>query len=66
MMPRKSGREVLSETLKMAPGVKALFVSGYNEDIIIKKGMLEEGINFLSKPVLPAELLRKVRDVLNQ
>jgi len=65
MMPRKNGPEVLSETAKMTPGIKALFVSGYNEEMITTSGMLEEGRSFLSKPVLPAELLRRVRDVLN-
>jgi CheY-like chemotaxis protein len=66
IMPRKNGREVYNETSKIAPEIKALFLSGYNEDIIFKKGMLDPGLNFLSKPVLPAELLRKVRDVLEQ
>ena len=46
--------------------MKALFVSGYNEEVIHKKGILEEGLNFISKPFAPTEFLRKVRDVLDK
>ena len=40
-------------------------MSGYNADVIHKKGMLEAGLNFISKPVAPGELLTKVREVLD-
>jgi hypothetical protein len=43
-----------------------LFISGYSEDMISKKGILEEGSSFISKPVSPSELLQKVREVLDR
>jgi hypothetical protein len=40
-------------------------MSGYAADIIYKKGIIEEGQTFISKPVMPEELLKKVREVLD-
>jgi CheY-like chemotaxis protein len=66
IMPKKSGREVHEEAKKLVPGIKALFVSGYTADLVHKKGMLEEGQDFISKPVSPGELLKKVREVIDK
>ena len=66
IMPKKNGKDVYDEIKKIRPGIRALFTSGYTADIINKKGLLEEGINFISKPVSPTELLKKVREVLDR
>lgn len=66
IMPKMNGKEAYEEIKKIKPDIKALFMSGYTANIIHKKGILEEGINFISKPVSPNELLRKVREVLDQ
>jgi CheY-like chemotaxis protein len=65
IMPRKNGREAYDEIRKINPAVKALFTSGYTAEIIHKKGLLEDGVNFLSKPVSPKELLNKVKEMLD-
>jgi DNA-binding response OmpR family regulator len=65
-MPKKNGEEVYAEIKKVKSDMKVIFVSGYSADIINKKAMLEVGISFISKPVLPDELLKKVRDVLDE
>jgi PAS domain S-box-containing protein len=66
VMPKKNGKEVYDEIRKLRPDIKAIFTSGYNADIIHKKGILEEGLNFILKPVLPQELLKKAREVLDK
>ena len=66
IMPKKNGKEVYDEITKIRPDIKAIFTSGYTTDIIHKKGIIEEGSNFILKPMLPDELLRKVRDVLDK
>jgi len=65
IMPRKNGKEAYNEIRKARPGIKTIFTSGYNKEIIHKKGILEEGLNFVSKPVVPHELLKKIRSVLD-
>jgi CheY-like chemotaxis protein len=64
-MPKKNGKEAYAEIKAVRPGVKVLFMSGYTADIIESKGTLAEGIPFLSKPIIPEQQLRKVREVLN-
>jgi len=64
IMPKKNGREVLSEMEKINPNIKSIFVSGYTEEIIHQKGLLERGYNFISKPITPTEMLTKIKEVL--
>ncbi len=66
IMPKVSGKEVYTRIGQMRPGIKALFTSGYTADIVHKKGILEEGTDFITKPIIPQELLMKVRDILNR
>jgi two-component system NtrC family sensor kinase len=65
MMPGKNGREVYDEIRKARPDMRTLFMSGYAEEVISETIILEEGLNFISKPVSPAGMLRKVRTVLD-
>lgn len=66
VMPKKNGREVYNEILKTAPDMKALFMSGYASSYIQKKGIIDEGLNFMHKPVSPADFLKKVRELLDK
>ncbi len=66
VMPKKDGKEAYGMISRIRPGVKALFMSGYSEDIIHKRGILQEGLNFIAKPVAPNALLKKIRQVLDQ
>jgi len=66
IMPKKNGKEVHNWIKKARPGAKVLFMSGYSADVIFKKGVLEEGLNLITKPATPHELLGKVREVLDK
>ncbi|GAB64174.1 two-component sensor kinase [Candidatus Jettenia caeni] len=65
MMPKKNGKEAYDEIKKIMPGIKALFMSGYPKDGVSNKIILEESLPFISKPVSPTGLLKKVREVLD-
>jgi hypothetical protein len=41
-------------------------MSGYAEEVFTKDGVLQEDVEYLSKPVMPSVLLGKVREVLDQ
>jgi PAS domain S-box-containing protein len=66
VMPKMSGREAYEIIKKVKPDVKLLMTSGYSADFISKKGIIEEGLNFLAKPMSPANLLKKVREALDK
>ena len=65
VMPKKNGKQVYDKVKRVRPHTKVLFVSGYAGDVIQQKGLFEEKLNFLSKPVLPNTLLQKIRDILD-
>jgi two-component system cell cycle sensor histidine kinase/response regulator CckA len=65
IMPRMNGK-VMAEWLKESfPHLKVLFTSGY-ADSIAQHEVFEGEAEFLPKPYSPAELARKVRDLLDQ
>ncbi len=66
VMPKKNGKDVYEEIKQEVPDIKAIFTSGYTSDIVHRKGILEEELEFISKPFSPGELLRKVREVLSK
>jgi PAS domain S-box-containing protein len=66
IMPKKSGKQACDEIREIEPGVKVLFTSGYTADILGKQGVIEEGIDFIAKPVAPEDLLRKAREILDR
>jgi two-component system, cell cycle sensor histidine kinase and response regulator CckA len=65
IMPRKNGRDAMHEIRKMRSDVKALFVSGYTDDILNKAGFADPGLHFLSKPLSPTSMLAKLRELLD-
>jgi len=67
MMPNKNGREAYDAINEMKPGINAIFMSGYSEDIVYKKeNMLGKRLPLIAKPVSPTELLKKMREALDK
>lgn len=65
VLPGLNGREVARRLVAQRAGIRVLFLSGYTDDAIVHRGMLDPGVNFLQKPFPPAVLGRKVREVLD-
>jgi two-component system cell cycle sensor histidine kinase/response regulator CckA len=66
VMPEMGGRELATKLREDAPRLKVLFTSGYTDDAGIRKGALDSGMGFLSKPFTPEALVRKAREMLDQ
>ncbi|MBI4838857.1 MAG: response regulator [Nitrospirae bacterium] len=64
IMPKMGGKEAYDKIKKIQPDIKVLFISGYPADFIGKYGVLEQGLNFISKPVSPTMLLKRIIAVL--
>ena len=65
IMPKMHGREVYESTKKIRPGIKTIFISGYEEDFVNKKIESEEDIHLILKPELPKKLLPKVQELIS-
>jgi DNA-binding response OmpR family regulator len=66
VMPGMNGKEVLDELRRISPTVKAIFMSGYTGDILFAKGVKDEGIEFMQKPIAVTDLLGRIRRVLER
>jgi signal transduction histidine kinase len=66
IMPKMTGKQAWNEIRELRPGVKACFISGYTHDIIGGKIAVDFSLPFISKPVMPATLLKKVREILDE
>jgi signal transduction histidine kinase len=66
VLPGMTGKELADRLLTARAGMKVLFVSGYAEDVIAHRGVVNAGIRYLPKPYAPHVLAVKVREVLNQ
>jgi CheY-like chemotaxis protein len=65
VMPRMSGLELATRMRRQYPRVPLLFITGYADDGAVDSEVLPEDARILLKPFLPAELVRKVREVLD-
>jgi two-component system cell cycle sensor histidine kinase/response regulator CckA len=66
IMPHLSGREAADRLLALQPGMRVLFMSGYNEDTILHQGVEAATADFLHKPFGVDDLKNKVREVLDR
>ncbi len=64
VMPEMSGAELKKRIERRRPGVKTIFMSGYTSNVIVNRGVLEEGTHFLQKPFTGNDLARKIREAL--
>jgi signal transduction histidine kinase/CheY-like chemotaxis protein len=66
VMPKMTGKKLAELLLKEYPGLKVLYMSGYTDNVIVHQGVLDRGIDFLNKPLVPSILTKKIREVLEK
>jgi len=65
MMPGMSGKTLSEHLRKLRPGIKVLFVSGYSADMMGLQIIRAGRSPFLQKPFSTAQLVCRVREVLD-
>jgi CheY-like chemotaxis protein len=66
VMPGMNGRELYERLVADRPGLRVLYVSGYPEEVIARRGILEPGVELVRKPFTASALARRVRQVLDR
>jgi two-component system cell cycle sensor histidine kinase/response regulator CckA len=64
VMPGMNGRQLAEALQAVRPALRVLYVSGYTEDALLRRGVRAELDHFLQKPYASAVLIQKVREVL--
>ena len=65
VMPRGSGPQLLTTLREIGARSRMLLTSGYAARDVQERATLPRGVPFLAKPWTIADLLRKVREVLD-
>jgi PAS domain S-box-containing protein len=64
VLPGINGKELSDRLKALRPALKVLFNSGYTADVIAHRGVLDQGVAYISKPFSPDTLVAKVREIL--
>jgi CheY-like chemotaxis protein len=65
VMPEMNGRQLCDQLSDIVPGLRALFMSGYTNNVIAHHGVIDEGIQFIAKPFSMTEFAKKIRTILD-
>jgi two-component system cell cycle sensor histidine kinase/response regulator CckA len=66
IMPGIDGRQLAEALAERLPPNRVLFISGYTSNVVARRGVIEEGVEFLQKPFTRRALLRRVREILDR
>jgi CheY-like chemotaxis protein len=64
VMPRMSGSELAERLISQRPQLKVLYMSGFTEEAMLRRGALQPGRAFLQKPAPMNVLMRKIQELL--
>jgi two-component system cell cycle sensor histidine kinase/response regulator CckA len=65
IMPLMVGGELARSLRVVRPQLKVLFMSGFTDDEVVRRGMLDGDSVLLEKPFTVEDITRRVRDVLD-
>lgn len=65
ILPDGTGDQLEKDMRTSFPNLKVLYISGYSDNVISVRGILQKEYHFLQKPFAASELVRVVRQVLD-
>jgi DNA-binding NtrC family response regulator len=66
VMPEMNGAELAKHLMRLKPDLKFIYMSGYSENTISFRGLLNSNIHLIEKPFTSLILAGKVRNVLDE
>jgi CheY-like chemotaxis protein len=64
IMPEMTGKQLAGRLRPLRPGMKVMYMSGYSEDILARRGADEPDVPYLAKPFTPLTLSARVYEIL--
>ena len=64
VMPGMNGRDLSRKVREICPDIRVLFMSGYTADEVVRRDVLDAGVNFIQKPFSRKDLSDKVQRIL--
>ncbi len=64
--PGMSGPMIADQIASLKPGIKVLFMSGYDNSQVVQRYVVEKGYALLVKPFTMEQLANKIREVLGK
>jgi two-component system cell cycle sensor histidine kinase/response regulator CckA len=65
VMPEMGAGELVDQLLSTRPELKVLYISGYTNDEVTRRGVSQSDAAFIQKPFTSEVLMQKVREVLD-
>lgn len=65
IMPRLGGKQAFEQIRALNPDIRCLFTSGYSNNGVHTGFVLTEGLTLIQKPHKPSDLLRQIRQLLD-
>jgi hypothetical protein len=65
VMPEMGGRELVTQLRASRPETRVLYISGYTNDEVVRRGIAESDGMFIQKPFSSDDLVRRVRELLD-
>ncbi len=62
VMPQLTGKQLVDRVRAIRPDLKTLFMTGYTRNSIVHNGVIDPGVQLISKPFTLEQLARKVRE----
>jgi CheY-like chemotaxis protein len=66
VMPEVNGKALADEALRRRPDLKVIYTTGYTPNAVVHGGVLDPGVQLLSKPFTLDQLATKLRAVLDR
>ena len=64
VMPGLGGRQVAARLRESNPDTAVLYMSGYSDEAVVRRGVVDPNASFLQKPFATADLARRVGQML--
>jgi two-component system, cell cycle sensor histidine kinase and response regulator CckA len=65
VMPQMNGHSLAEQLKRLRPDLRILYMSGYAENVILRRSALDPGVSFLPKPFSEEAMATRVREVLD-